>query len=143
VNTPPRIADARDFGDKFNKWWATMQPAWRKGESLLRDPPANADWDTLKRGGSNGLALVVLTLSWWVNTLDPEQKLCARLLAAIEDLTWVLSQLSVTMSRVNKKRPGFEDSEDMPPMKKYVSIIHCILLTNFKCLQSLFCVASD
>jgi len=100
-----------------------MQPTWRKGESLLRNPPAKANWDALKRGGSNGFALVVMALLWWVNPLNPGQKRCARLSAVVEDLTWVLSQLLATMSKgdanvSNLKRPGSEDKENEPPTKK-------------------------
>jgi hypothetical protein len=120
----PHVVNTEEFGTNFKKWCALMQRTWRKGESLLRNPPAKANWDTLKCGGSNGLALVVMALAWWVRVLNPGQKHCARLLAVVEDLTWVLSQLLAVMlkgdANVSKlKRPGSEDKENEPPTKKY------------------------
>ena len=43
-----------------------MQPTWRGDESLDKTLPTDVDWKPILRDGSNGLSMVVLTLSWWI-----------------------------------------------------------------------------
>ena len=45
-----------------------MQPEWHKGDSLVKTVPADVNWGLLMCGRSNGLAIVIVALSWWVNT---------------------------------------------------------------------------
>jgi hypothetical protein len=112
----PQVINVEEFGANFGKWWLTMQPSWRK-ESLLRELPPDADWTVLKRGGSNGLALVVMTLSWWVRAAG--ENCCAKVSEAIEDLTWVLTHLALEgASKSNGKRLGSEELEGCPSKKK-------------------------
>ncbi|KAM6492806.1 hypothetical protein JOM56_010940, partial [Amanita muscaria] len=62
----PQAGDTTEFGATWRSWWASMQPAWRKGESLLKEVPSEADWTQIIQGGPLGLALVVMTLAWWI-----------------------------------------------------------------------------
>lgn len=71
-----------------------MQPSWREGESLLRTPPEHADiadWNTISYAGSNGFALVVTALSWWIVSTNDDEKHSEELSTAIDDVQWVLS----------------------------------------------------
>lgn len=72
-----------------------MQPAWREGEPLLTTVPVDADWTPLMYGGSNGLFLVVVALSWWVSATGIHD---VEILAAIHDVKWVLSELVAALS---------------------------------------------
>jgi hypothetical protein len=105
-----------------------MQPAWREGEPLVKNVPVDADWTPLVYGGSNGLSLVVVALSWWVCAVQAHnaenlnaEDLDAEVLDAIRDVTWVLSKLIVVLSSEETssgiKRPG-EESPNQPKSKR-------------------------
>ena len=95
-----------------------MQPEWRKGDPLVKTVPADVNWALLIRGGSNGLALVVMALSWWVGAVDAPD---VDLLAAIDDVNWVLAELVATLSlttvETSSKR-SCEASPDEPRSKR-------------------------
>lgn len=49
-------------------------------------------WDALRRGGPNGLFMVVLGLAWWAAALDNvsgNEELCG----ALDDATWVMQHI--------------------------------------------------
>ena len=51
------------FGADVVNWWANIQPEWRRsGRDLPQDPSA---WSFILSGGSKGLFLVLMCLSWW------------------------------------------------------------------------------
>lgn len=97
-----------------------MQPAWRDGDSLGMAIPTNADWGSVLRGGPNGLFLVILALSWWVEGMQPDQQ-DLELFKAVNDVEWVLSELVATLSlasgETGKKRPLEESTEELTPKK--------------------------
>lgn len=44
-------------------WWGNIQPDWRRsGQDSPQDPSA---WSYILSGGSKGLFLVLMCLSWW------------------------------------------------------------------------------
>jgi len=96
-----------------------MQPTWREGESVVKIVPADVDWMSLMRGGSNGLSLVVMALSWWVYSMKAPD---SGLLEAIGDVQWVFSQLVATLSstrtEVGNKRPCATSPKDEPNSKR-------------------------
>ena len=49
-------------------------------------------------GGSNGLFVVVVALSWWVFAMGPDNKHPLELSVAINDVLWVLSELTAVLS---------------------------------------------
>jgi hypothetical protein len=53
--------------------------------------PADADWEPISRRGSNGLSIVVMALSWWIDST--KDGLDVELRGAIDDVKWVLSEL--------------------------------------------------
>jgi hypothetical protein len=87
--------------------------------------PDKESWASLKKGGSAGLYIVVMALSWWVLTLkagsdDPQ------VWATIDDITWVLSSVMPTcrptilesrsVKRASPDTPG-TDMTELPPSK--------------------------
>lgn len=92
-----------------------MQPAWREGDSLVKSAPVDVDWVPLMRGGSNGLSLVVVALSWWICAVGVPD---SDLLLAIGDVRWVISELVAalqpTAAKNGVKRPA-EPSPDPGP----------------------------
>lgn len=97
----------------------------------MRTVPADADWTDLRRGGSNGLGLVVMALSWWVGlTPTPDSDLAT----AIDDVKWVLSKLvmtahpaspsppvSSTAVETGSKRPSDPSTDEPRPKRCEVS----------------------
>lgn len=108
-------------------WWRAVQPEWRKQTDgpLSRDAPEQESWASLKKGGSAGLYIVVMALSWWVVTLrdiSDDPQICA----TVDDLTWVLSSVmptspptifdSTSVKRALPDTPG-TDMSGPPPSK--------------------------
>ena len=51
------------FGVDVVNWWSNIQPEWRRfGQDSPQDPSA---WSYILSGGSKGLFLVLMCLSWW------------------------------------------------------------------------------
>ncbi|KAF9779415.1 hypothetical protein BJ322DRAFT_1113226 [Thelephora terrestris] len=51
------------FGTEVVSWWGKIQPEWRRSG---QDPPRGSSaWSYVLSGGSKGLFLVLMCLSWW------------------------------------------------------------------------------
>lgn len=71
-----------------------MQPSWRKeGASLTRDVPQGENWETLMKGGSSGIYIIVIGLSWWIKTQCSQHDPDAWTL--VNDLSWVIQQMKI------------------------------------------------
>jgi hypothetical protein len=102
------------------QWWAKMQPSWREGELLVKLLPEDVDWEPVNRGGSNGLSIVVMALSWWVAAINGN-RLDGKLRTAISDMTWVLSELTAVVNPETGTKRGCEpNTEDEPEPKRCV-----------------------
>lgn len=105
-------------------WWVKMQPTWRGGERLDRTLPTETDWEPILRGGSNGLSMVVMALSWWVRAMGSNGHQDTELSVAIDDVKWVLSELVAMLSTANldtgKKRPREEIAQEELASKRCV-----------------------
>jgi hypothetical protein len=107
-------------------WWKGMQPEWRASldtdGTLIRDTPAYEDWLALKKGGTAGMYIVVVGLSWWVKaqTSGPDNSNDAW--SAVADLLWVFRQINNIDSTAavagTTKRAHDDDEEESQPKKK-------------------------
>ena len=85
------------YGKAFKEWWMMMQPSWRmEGELLIRDVPEVETWQTLRKGGTSGIYIVVVGLSWWVKAQLAEQDTDAW--TVVNDLSWVLQQMTESLA---------------------------------------------
>ena len=88
---------------------------------MSRDVPAAETWVGLKKGGSAGLYIVVMALSWWITSLKGDLD-DLELYETVNDIAWVLTLLKATLPQicpsVDAKRP-LSDNEDseMPASK--------------------------
>jgi hypothetical protein len=115
----PDIERPSEFGAVWKQWWVKMQPPWRECESLIRILPADPDWDPIFRGGSNGLSLVLMSLSWWIHLTKDDKEYNAELCGAIDDVTWVISELVAELSVANgMKRTREVETDSEPDSKK-------------------------
>jgi hypothetical protein len=88
----------REFAVEWREWWNNIQPSWRSGGSgpLHGDCPPDADWKVLHRGGSNGIFIVVMCLSWWGKfvTSPTDRELFD---AAVEEVALVFENVSTSI----------------------------------------------
>ena len=77
------------------EWWKLMQPSWQRNEAnlpLFRDVPDGETWQTLRKGGTAGIYLIVTSLSWWIKAQHIERDV--RVWSAVDNLSWVLQQMT-------------------------------------------------
>ena len=74
-------------------WRGSSGAAW----PLSREsPPSSESWNTMAKGGRNGLLILIIALSWWLETGKSKQGV----MSIIEDLAWSLERInSVLESR--------------------------------------------
>lgn len=109
------VVNPHVYGKQFMQWWRTMQPSWRSEgveNSLVRKTPEGENWETLRKGGTAGIYVVLMGLSWWVKAQHVVPDIDAW--ASVDDLLWVIEQMKKGMAvpvRLSVKRPR-EESED-------------------------------
>ncbi|KAI0057688.1 hypothetical protein BV25DRAFT_1785420, partial [Artomyces pyxidatus] len=63
---PPPIEDLSAFAEGFRAWWSGIQPEWRRGEwPMKRDMRPSETWEATRKGGANGIIIVLIMLAWW------------------------------------------------------------------------------
>lgn len=95
-----------------------MQPSWRvangaeEAEQLSRDTPAQETWQSLKKGGTAGIYVVIVGLSWWVAAQNLERD--ENLWAVVDDVSWILQEITKVMlpSTSSNKRTRDSDEND-------------------------------
>lgn len=112
-----------EYGRHFTDWWKGLQPAWRPRPSggLSREPPPSEQWASLKKGGSAGLYVVVMALSWWVksSTVANLEEHAADMWYLVDDVSWVLGLFASSQATgKNGKRRQFAAHDSMAPLKK-------------------------
>ena len=121
-NLAPEI-DVNEFASSFMGWWIALQPGWRLGDdgSFNYEALTDEDWRVLHKGGSSGLYVIVVALSWWVRGLTPDSpSFCAW--TAVHDVQWVIDQITKKLTPAGKKRPH-EDAAESTKAKRYVSTL--------------------
>ena len=69
------MVNAIEYRPSFIAWWSALQPSWCVSDSstvLSKNVPANETWAALGKGGSAGLYVVIMALSWWINTVGAD-----------------------------------------------------------------------
>ena len=94
ANQMPEVNVPKEYGDRWNGWWWSMQPSWRDPESPFDMPSETSavSWSNLLCGGPNGLLLVILALGWWMKSCYETNP--SPIEEAAVDVTWVLAQLT-------------------------------------------------
>lgn len=99
-----------------------MQPSWRgNGASLICVVPEDEEWKTLRKGGTSGMYVVLVGLSWWIETQRNQRDPGAW--ALVDDLCWVIEQMKMDMDSVvpraqKRAREGDAEDENEPEPKK-------------------------
>lgn len=77
-----------------------MQPSWRNQEGqLVHDVPKGETWQTLKKGGSSSIYVVIMGLSWLIKAEKSEHaKHDTDAWSLVEDISWVIQQMKKGMA---------------------------------------------
>ena len=110
----PVVVTLTDYGSRFVAWWKAIQPTWRirSDGGYNRECLIEETWTNLGKGGSAGLYIVIVALSWWIRIVDPGD-IESPVWAVVEDVTWVLGQvrnLRCTTARKGKHARSGDDT---------------------------------
>jgi hypothetical protein len=130
------------YGVRFTEWWGGMQPSWRlfrrAGDgplNLVRDTPEAEAWQGLRKGGTAGIYVLVMGLSWWIKA--QRNKPDANAWAVVDDLSWVIQQMSNASESISSalQKRGREDdgegenAEESVKKRRYV-LLWIVVLIN-------------
>ena len=97
----PEIKNVSSFEAKWWTWWKLLQPGWR-GVTDVEGPlgPAHRNqatgedgWSVMDKHGQNAFLTVLATLVWWESGLSGNGQDDSSWLSAVEDVSWVMSQV--------------------------------------------------
>ncbi|TFK80100.1 hypothetical protein K466DRAFT_504480, partial [Polyporus arcularius HHB13444] len=99
---PPKVNSIPTFVNAFRKWWMRLQPSTRRAPEsawpMPRVAPPSLDaWSDVRRGGSNGLFMVVMCLAWWTTALGGDAD-TADIKEAVGDVVWACEQMAPTLA---------------------------------------------
>jgi hypothetical protein len=106
---PVTISKPIEFGRQICAWWAALQPTWRilvSGGYSREVPIEDGDsepWSHLQKGGSAGIYIFIMALSWWIHAASNESNALDSLWLTIDDLYWVLSQQLANLKPSRKR----------------------------------------
>ncbi|TCD59925.1 hypothetical protein EIP91_011186 [Steccherinum ochraceum] len=88
------------FVTELKSWWRAMQPEFRALDDdewpFSHDVECKGqDWGALRRGGINGMFIVILCISWWLQHALPsaDEEVRVDALFAVDDVLWVLEHM--------------------------------------------------
>jgi hypothetical protein len=104
-----------EYGNRFMGWWEKMQPSWRTtglqaGRTLFRDVPTGETWEVLKKGGTAGIYIVVMGLSWWV--IAQRAEIDVNAWSVVDDLMWVIQEMKADRGSPALKRAHDEEDKE-------------------------------
>jgi hypothetical protein len=92
-----------------------LQPTWRRNDSeaafsLSRDNLVDETWQGLRKGGTSGIYVAIMAISWWVKNVGHD----VNVWAVVDDLQWVIQQMKKDLpyQSVPLKRAREEDENE-------------------------------
>ena len=91
---PKNLGSEEEYSEAWAQWWAGLQPDWRPRDEdgSIRSGEGEGPWDDLVVPGSNGMFIVLLSLSWWKHIATEKTLLSWN--NAVQDVNWVLHQMA-------------------------------------------------
>lgn len=112
---------------RFTGWWKNLQPSWRASSahalSEVRNVPKDETWQSLRKGGTAGIYVVLMGLSWWI--LAQNEACDATAWLIVDDLSWVIQQMKGRADQepeqlsVKRTRDQEENDLDVRRRKRY------------------------
>ncbi|KAH8100446.1 hypothetical protein DFH11DRAFT_1505761 [Phellopilus nigrolimitatus] len=117
----PPVQPPDEYFKTWFAWYQGLQPAGCRCDSawpLPRDDSdAQTDWTILKKGGPNGIFIVLLTLAFWADGLQTSAEIDIYE-SAMADVTWVLKTMLDLLGGGKRKMAGDGDSADVGKRSK-------------------------
>jgi len=94
--------------------------------TLKKDMPPGENWESLVKGGTAGMYVVVMALSWWINAIGPAGSK-GEAWDMVLDVLWVLTQMHLTVagpgeaSESKGTKRGRRGQDVRKRMKKWVA----------------------
>ena len=85
--------DVKKFQADFWIWWADLQPDWRIVEDGLVEMHNGGSFAALDVPGPNGWPSIVVALYFWGVALGDKRPSCSSWAVAVNDASWVLTQI--------------------------------------------------
>jgi hypothetical protein len=109
VDKLPLLLDG--YAARWKKWWIGMQPKVRITSEWPPSRVVSDDtaWDVLRRVGTTGFIIVMMTLSWWgkaATGVDDES-----FQVAVAEVNWVLEKMMQGRIVSVTKRPAESESD--------------------------------
>ena len=128
--------DIREYGMRFTGWWKNLQPSWRTtgahALSDMRDVPKNETWQSLRKGGTAGIYVVLMGLSWWILAQSEMPDATAWLI--VDDLSWVVQQMTDNSSRgpkqLSAKRSRDREEDDSDTRRRKRCVLRSFFITT-------------
>ena len=121
----PDIPSLQKYRELWVCWWTSLQPPWRcmTDWPLPRSSSTDGPWNDLLVGGKDGLFVVVMTLSWWINESANKGVGCSlQLKEAVADVSWVLSKFISALSTGDLElQPPPPSRRHLPPTQESTS----------------------
>ena len=113
----PTIESVQTYKDEWVKWWTKAQLEWRNVERwpFSQDNTGTGDWGDLFSSGKDGLYIVIMSLSWWVHTLDLGAD--SKVYEAISDVSWVMEHIITSLSADTIVGDSLPPATPLPPAK--------------------------
>ena len=131
----PIIVKPSAYGIQFMAWWHILQPLWCISSPGVfgRDVSANKSWVNLDKGGSSGIYIMVVALSWWINALISNTENSDAWMI-VSNVLWVLQQIHNT-NRENRNGKHICSSNESGGYEKrlVISILGFVMTFN-KCV---------
>ncbi|EJF62416.1 hypothetical protein DICSQDRAFT_58770, partial [Dichomitus squalens LYAD-421 SS1] len=92
----PKVKSTQQYAVGWKRWWVSLQPPSRieHGNTwppARCEPADDEEWNSVRRGGPNGMFLAVISLAWWLwAAVDAgEPVVGSEVEQAIDDIAWV------------------------------------------------------
>ena len=104
----PAISNVKEFGLACINWWHMLQPSFQHNEhgsmplpNLIRPDLEGLDdeWELLRKGGPNGLVMVLLLFTWWGQKAQNAPEVIHQWHTAMVDLRHVLEAMGTTAQK--------------------------------------------
>ena len=107
-----------EYGPCFIAWWRSIQPSWRTlpDGGYAKAIPDDENWASLGKGGSAGLYIVVMALSWWIRALDLTG-VNSTAWDVVDDVLWVVQQIRLKNNVPNNGKRA-RNEEDVAKANK-------------------------
>ncbi|KAF8984122.1 hypothetical protein BDQ17DRAFT_1437145 [Cyathus striatus] len=110
--------DSKLFGLEMVNWWRAIQPEWQKPkdtDTLYRSTPEDYTWMDMEFGGSTGLCMVIMAMSWWLQAGFSDKNNSDSFWILVEDITWSFNQICNALQLLTLKCKERSDATNQNP----------------------------